>query len=56
MDIYDALILLGLAVLVAGIWLIYLPAGLIAAGIALVVWAALKDISRAPEPEEPEEE
>lgn len=56
MDIYDALILLGLAVLVAGIWLIYLPAGLIAAGIALVAWAALKDISRAPELEEPEEE
>ncbi len=55
LDIYDILILLGLLIVVAGIWLIYVPAGLIAAGIALGAWAVLKDITRA-EPEEPEEE
>ncbi|MCK9519911.1 MAG: hypothetical protein M0R74_12940 [Dehalococcoidia bacterium] len=55
LDIYDILILLGLLAVVAGVWLIYPPAGLIAAGIALGAWAVLKDITRA-EPEEPEEE
>ena len=56
LDIYDMLILLGLLAVVAGVWLVYLPAGLIVAGISLVAWSVLKDVSRAPEPEEPEEE
>jgi len=57
LDIYDVLILLGLFIIVAGVWLIYVPAGLIAAGIALAAWSVLKDISRAPdEPDEMEGE
>ena len=55
-DIYDLLILMGLLAVVIGVWLIYLPAGFIAAGIALASWAVLKDITRAPESEEHEEE
>ena len=55
-DIYDILIILGLIAVVAGIYLIYLPAGLIAAGIAVVAWSVLRDISRAPEPDDTEGE
>lgn len=61
LDIYDLLILMGLLAVVVGVWLIYLPAGFIAAGVTLAAWAVLKDITRAPsrrpmESEEHEEE
>ncbi|MDY6796968.1 MAG: hypothetical protein SWK76_17050 [Actinomycetota bacterium] len=57
-DIFDALIIVGLLAITAGVWCISRPAGLIVAGLALVAWSALKDLSRTggDEPEELEEE
>lgn len=37
----DAVLLLGAVLIATGVWLIYAPAGLIAAGIFLIVYAVL---------------
>lgn len=39
--------LLGFALLVAGVWMVYRPAAFIVAGVGLLVWAKLADQAAA---------
>jgi hypothetical protein len=45
-DRYDLAIILGIMLVVAGIWLIYYPAALIVGGILLATASAAKDYAR----------